>query len=72
MRTQRQPVDGLIARSARPRQVAATVATACRVTDETSVRPEPMTHQAVGRRTDDPCACGGLDEVADHCVTVCR
>jgi hypothetical protein len=72
MRPRRQPVHRLITLSARPREVPAAVAGARRVPDERPVRSEPMTNRAVRRRTDDPGARGGLDEIADHGLTVDR
>jgi hypothetical protein len=47
-------------------RLPAAVAGARRMTDENPIRSELMTHQAVRRRTDDPGARGGLDEVANH------
>jgi hypothetical protein len=48
---QRRPIRSLIALPTRPHQVAAAVAGARRMPDENPVRPKPMPHRAVRRRS---------------------
>jgi hypothetical protein len=50
--------------------VTAGTGSARSVSDEAPVGPEPMTLRAVRRRPVDPTAVAGLDEIANHGLTV--
>jgi hypothetical protein len=56
--------------SAGARQVTAGAGGARRVSDEAPVGSAPMTLRAVRRRLVNPTAVAGLDEIADHGLTV--
>lgn len=66
MDVERRPVHRLIACSARPRGVPATVTEASLITHEHQARPKLVTVRTPGRRVDNPLPGRRLHQLAQH------